>query len=210
MPDDDERSGRETAKLKFAFDERYYARYYQNARSRVNEPAELTQLARFIGHYLKYLNQPVRSILDLGCGLGQLREPLLSEFPSASYLGVELSEYACARYGFEPGSAVDFRAKGGKRFDLVVCKGVLQYLDAREAARALDNLGQLCRGCLYLEALTREDWDQAVDQQRTDGGVYLRPVSFYRRRLRAQFKAAGGGIFVHESSPAVLYALEAL
>jgi len=207
----DERSGREApAKLEFAFDERYYARYYRNAGTRVSEPVELMQLARFIGHYLNYLNQPVRSILDLGCGLGHLREPLLSQFTSASYLGVELSEYACERYGFQQGSAVDFRAKGGKRFDLVVCKGVLQYLNARDAARALDNLGQLCRGCLYLEALTREDWEQAVDQKRTDGGVYLRPASFYRRRLRSQFKAAGGGIFVHACSPAVLYALEAL
>ena len=95
-----------------------------------------------------------------------------------------------------------------RRFDLVVCKGVLQYLTRDEAERALDNLGELCRGCLYLEALTTEDWTNACDKRRTDGEVYLRPVRFYRSRLRRSFRGVGAGVFVHERSPAVLYALE--
>jgi O-methyltransferase involved in polyketide biosynthesis len=93
---------------------------------------------------------------------------------------------------------------------LVICKGVLQYLDRAEAERALANLAELCRGCLYLEALTREDWNDACDRERTDGEVYLRPASFYRTHLRKQFRSAGAGVFVHERSPAVLYALETL
>ena len=192
----------------FSFDASYYARYYRDARTRVTEPADTRQLASFVASYLKYLGQPVANILDLGCGLGQLRKPLLQHFPGARYVGVEKSDYVCARHGFQRGSVVDFRARG--RFDLVICKGVLQYLDAREAALALENLARLCRGCLYLEALTREDWQQAADRQRTDGAVYLRAASFYRRRLRPHFTPAGGGIFVHERSAAVLYALETL
>jgi SAM-dependent methyltransferase len=195
-------------KRQFRFDARYYARYYRSADTRVIEGAETRRLARFLGSYLKHIGQPVRNVLDLGCGLGQLQKPLRTQFPEASYLGVERSDYLCERYGFRPGSAVDFKARG--RFDLIICKGVLQYLTAAEAESALENLAQLCRGCLYLEALTREDWDVACDQQRTDGAVYLRPASFYRRRLRTAFTGAGGGIFIHERSPAVLYALEAL
>jgi SAM-dependent methyltransferase len=174
----------------------------------VSDRAETTRLSRFISGYLNYLDQPVRNIIDLGCGLGQLREPLRRVFPNASYLGVELSDYACERYGLTKGSVVDFKHRS--RFDLVVCRGVLQYLTPREAERALQNLAQLCRGCLYLEALTREDWDDNADQQRTDGAVYLRPARYYRKRLSEQFEAAGGGIFVHQRSPAVLYALETL
>jgi len=195
-------------KLAFSFDEAYYARYYRDARTRVSERDDTERLARFIGHYLKYLGQPVHNILDLGCGLGQLRKPLLAQFPGARYIGVEQSAYACRLHGFRRGSVVDFKARG--RYDLVICKGVLQYLPAREAALALENLARLCRGCLYLEALTREDWRQSADQARTDGSVYLRPASFYRRRLRDHWQPAGGGIFVHERSSAVLYALETL
>ena len=195
-------------KRSFQFDERYYTRYYRDARTRVTEQSDSDQLAGFIASYLGYLGQPVRNILDLGCGLGVLQKPLLRRFPGARYVGVEQSRYACDEYGFTQGSVVDFRTRG--RFDLVLCKGVLQYLDAREADRALANLAELCRGCLYLEALTREDWLEAADKKRTDGNVYLRPVSFYKKRLRGPFQAAGGGIFVHERSPAVLYALETL
>ncbi|HEY2733661.1 MAG TPA: class I SAM-dependent methyltransferase, partial [Polyangiales bacterium] len=139
---------------------------------------------------------------------GPLKKPLREEFPNATYLGVERSAYACERYGFRRGSVVDFKSR--HRFDLVICKGVLQYLTAPECEAALDNLGMLCRGALYIEALTREDWTDACDQRRTDGAVYLRPASFYRRRLRTSFRGCGGGIFIHERSGAVLYALEAL
>jgi SAM-dependent methyltransferase len=199
-------------KLAFAFDESYYARYYRNARTRVTDASDARRVATFLAGYMKFLDQPVRNIVDLGCGLGQLRKPLLSRFSGASYLGVERSTYACEQHGFALGSVVDYKPKGrgDQRFDLVICKGVLQYLDAREAALALANLGRLCRGCLYLEALTQEDWISAADQKLTDGAVYMRPARFYRQHLRAQFKAAGGGIFVHERSPAVLYALETL
>lgn len=195
-------------KRTFRFDKRYYARYYENNRTRVSDRAQAERLARFLAGYLGYLEQPVRNIVDVGCGLGQLRVPLTRVFRGASYLGVELSEYACERYGFTRGSVVDFKHKS--RFDLVVCRGVLQYLDTREAERAIENLARLCRGCLYLEALTREDWADNADRTVTDGEVYLRPARFYRKRLADRFQPAGGGIFVHERSPAVLYALETL
>jgi SAM-dependent methyltransferase len=193
-------------KRAFSFDQAYYERYYENPKTRVASAADSHKLARLLSSYLGYLQQPVRNVLDLGAGLGQMRPALEAEFPGATYLGVERSEYACAQYGLRKGSVVDFKSKG--RFDLVICKGVLQYLNRAEAEQAIENLSALCRGCLYLEALTKEDWQDAADQSVTDGDVYLRPVSFYRKRLRQHFTNAGAGVFVHEDSPAVLYALE--
>ena len=190
----------------FSFDRAYYNRFYEDPKTRVASDADAARLAHLLGAYLGYLQQPVRNVLDLGAGLGQMRAPLRREFPDASYLGVERSQYACERYDLQPGSVVDFKARG--RFDLVICKGVLQYLDRGEAERAIENMAALCRGCLYLEALTREDWEDACDRNRTDGKVYLRPASFYKKRLRKHWKSAGAGVFVHERSPVVLYSLE--
>jgi SAM-dependent methyltransferase len=195
-------------KRAFNFDKAYYARYYENPRTRVASDDDSRRLARLLAAYLGYLQQPVRNVLDLGAGLGQMRPALRAEFPNATYVGVERSEYACERYDLRQGSVVDFKARG--RFDLVICKGVLQYLNRDEAERALENLSALCRGCLYLEALTREDWDDAADRRVTDGEVYLRPARFYKSRLSRTFRSAGAGVFVHQRSPAVLYSLESV
>jgi chemotaxis methyl-accepting protein methylase len=129
-------------------------------------------------------------------------------YPSASYTGIEVSEYLCRELGWTQASIATYRPRG--RFDLVICQGVLQYLDDAEARAALDNLGRICRGALYLEALTAEDWRDNCDRSATDGRVHLRSASFYRRHLRGAFRNCGGGLFLHRDSGAVLYALEGL
>lgn len=193
-------------KRKFTFDADYYARYYEDPKTRVGSRKDAAALGQLLSSYLGYLGQPVATVLDLGCGVGHLRGVTARAFPGSRYTGVEQSDYLCERHGWERGSVVDWKSR--RRYDLVICRGVLQYLSRREAEAAIENLARLCRGCLYLEALTREDWDHACDKRRTDGAVYLRPASFYRRRLGRHFTSAGAGVFVHERSPAVLYALE--
>ncbi len=195
-------------KHSFAFDARYYRRYYENPSTRVESAEDAARLGHFVAAYMRYLGQPVREVLDLGCGLGHLRKVFAREFPAVSYTGVEHSAYLCERYGWQQGSAASWKSR--KRYDLVICKGVLQYLDRPSAQAALENLAKLCRGALYLEALTREDWEEACDQRRTDGQVYLRPASFYKKRLSPAFSSCGGGLFLHERSQAVRYALETL
>jgi SAM-dependent methyltransferase len=156
--------------------------------------------------YVDYLGLPVRHVLDAGCGLGRWRGVIAEHHPSARYTGIEVSEYLCAELGWTRASIAEYRPRA--RYDLVICQGVLQYLDDREADAALDNLAQLCRGVLYLEALTAEDWRDACDQRATDGAVHRRPAAFYRERLAKRFVALGGGLFVHEDAGIVLYALE--
>lgn len=191
------------------FDRAYYARFYENPRTRVSDARQIERLAGFVSAYVGYLGLRVQRILDLGCGLGLWQAPLARAFPKARYVGVEYSTYLCERLGWTHGSAVDFRAT--KPFDLVVCQGVLPYLSAADAKRALANLATLCRGALYLEAVTREDGSEGVlDTTRTDAGMQLRPRSFYQRGLAAHFVPVGGGVFVARSAGVPLYALERL
>jgi SAM-dependent methyltransferase len=189
------------------FDKRYYDRYYRNRRTRVGSARETAVLGRFVCAYLAHLGQPVRRVLDAGCGLGHWRNVIADCHPRASYTGIEVSEYLCRELGWTRASIADYRPRG--RFDLVVCQGVLQYLDDRAAAAAITNLGRLCRGALYIEVLTAEDWRDNCDRRATDGKVHLRPARWYRRRLERDFRVCGGGVFLHRDSGAVLYALEA-
>ena len=188
------------------FDAAYYARYYGEKATRVSGLPETRKLARFVAGYLDYLEVPVRRVLDAGCGLGRWKLALAEHYPRARYTGLEWSEHLCARFGWQQGSIADFRGRG--RYDLVVCQGVLQYLDDAQAARAIDNLARLCRGVLYLEALTAEDWRDACDQRATDGAVHRRPAAFYKKRLARHFISIGGGLFVPKDSDLVLYTLE--
>lgn len=188
------------------FDAAYYRRFYENPRTRVARPEDTARLARFVVAYLDHLGiRNVRSVLDLGCGLGWWRAALAELLPRARYRGVEASDHLCATLGWEKGSVVDY---AGRPADLVVCQGVLHYLHRSDALSAIETLSRLTRKALYLEVLTKEDWREHVDRKRTDGSMPLRPARFYRKALSMHFVACGGGLFLPRSSPAVLYELE--
>lgn len=189
----------------------YYRRFYGDARTRVSDANAVRTLARFVGAYLGHLDVPVRSILDVGCGVGHWQRAAAELWPRARYHGVEYSAHLCQRFGWTQGSLVDFdprAALGRDEFDLIVCQGVLQYLDDRSAAKALANLGRWCGGALYLEALTQLDWRQNCDRERTDGDVHLRTGGWYRRRLARRFQACGGGVFTSRDAGVTLFELE--
>lgn len=193
---------------RYDFDRAYYQRFYGYPKLRASDRDEVTALGDFVCSYLRYLRQPVRRVLDMGCGFGAWREVVRRHHPKARYTGVEASRFLCERYGWVHGSVVDFRARGA--FDLVICKDVLPYLPGADAAKAIETLARLCRGALYLGALTREDWEQNCDRDHTNPDVFLRTGAWYHRRLRRHFVPAGGGVFVSERSPVVMWELEGL
>ncbi len=189
------------------FDAQYYRRFYLDRETRVAEPEFYDRLAAFMAGYAGLLGLRVRSILDLGCGIGSLRKPLLRRFPRATYLGVETSAYACEKFGWELASIVDYRSDP---VDLVICHDVLQYLPKGDAKSALARFAELTRGALYFSVLTTEDWEENCDQSRTDADVYLRSAQWYRRRLQPFFRNLGGGMYLSRDNETALYALEHL
>jgi 2-polyprenyl-3-methyl-5-hydroxy-6-metoxy-1,4-benzoquinol methylase len=190
-----------------AFDQAYYQRFYFDRRTAVTSRSEMRARARLISGCLGYIGMPVGSILDAGCGVGLLRAPLLQAHKRASYTGLEFSDYLCKRYGWRQGSIDTFRSR--QRFDLVICYDVLQYLSAARAQRAIANLAKLCRGALYFGALTREDWRDNCDQDRTDRIPGLRPGSWYRRELSSSFRPLGCGMWIKRDLPLTLWNLDA-
>ncbi len=193
------------------FDADYYRRFYGDRTTRVSDLAAVRKLAAFVAGYLHYLEVPVRSILDVGCGVGHWQKAAATLWPRARYHGVEYSQHLCERFGWTEASIVDFdpaSTSGQPQFDLIVCRGVLQYLDDRTAGKAMQNLAHWCRGALFLEALTTLDWRQNCDRARTDGNVHLRTGAWYRRRLHQDFLGCGGGVFVSRRTGISLFELE--
>jgi 2-polyprenyl-3-methyl-5-hydroxy-6-metoxy-1,4-benzoquinol methylase len=189
-----------------SFDAKFFRKYYLNKSTRVVTASEMDARAALIAAALRHAGIPVRRILDAGCGVGLLRGPFARLLPRARYTGLEVSDYLCDRYGWTRGSVVDYVAR--KPHDLVVCYDVLQYLDDREAARALSNLARLSCAALYLSALTREDWRDNCDRSRTDRRVHLRSGVWYRRRLRRNFRHLGFGVWLRRDVTAIIWDLE--
>lgn len=192
------------------FDEAYYQRYYFDKKTSVIDPEHAERLGAFVCSYLQYLRVPVKRVLDVGCGIGLWRAAVARHFPDASYHGVEFSDYLCGRFGWERGSVVDYQAHDpAEPFDLVICQGVLPYLSPPDLQRALANLGRLSRGALYLEAVSREDYERdVIDEELTDGRQFRHRVALYRRGLREQMRELGGGLWLSRQAEVPLFALE--
>lgn len=177
----------------------------------VVDPAHVARLAAFVCSYLQYVRVPVRRVLDVGCGIGLWRDAIAQQFPAASYQGVEYSAYLCERYGWARGSVTDWQPVDGQPFDLVICQGVLPYLNPADLKRALANLGSLSRGGLYIEAVAKEDYDRdIIDDTLTDPRLFRHRADVYRRGLKPRFTELGGGVWLSNRCDVPLFALESV
>ncbi len=168
------------------YDRAYFDKWYRDPRHAVVHGGVLArrvQLAVAAAEYL--LERPIGSVLDVGCGEGRWRAPLLRARPRARYVGVDASAYAVARYGRERGLIQARlgelgRLKLGRRFDLVVCSDVLHYVPTDELRRALRGIVRHLEGVAFIEVFTRED-----DTEGDDEAFQPRPAATYARLFRA-------------------------
>lgn len=188
------------------FDERYFNRFYYSRRTRAVAPLEYLARARLLAATAEVHHLKVRRILDLGAGAGYFLRALDAVFPGARTTGVEISDYACSRYGWQQASVTEYRAS--RPYDVVVCHDVIQYLNRADAALAIERLAELCSGLLYFMALTREDWAENCDQSRTDNAVHMRPARWYRNHLAPHFQRLGSGVWVARRAGIPLFALD--
>ena len=166
------------------YDRGYFDRWYRQrgigGKARL---ARKVALAVATAEY--HLERPIRSVLDIGCGEGAWRAPLLKLRPQVRYLGFDSSKYAIARHGrarnLHFARFGDFaQLRPCPPVDLLVCSDVLHYLATRELTRGLPGLADLCAGVAFLETFSRED-----DTEGDEDGFQARPAAFYRRRFQA-------------------------
>ena len=166
------------------YDRAYFDRWYRSGNiGGAQRLARKVALAVATAEY--HLERPVRSVLDIGCGEGAWRAPLLKLRPKLRYIGFDSSAYAIERHGarrnLHLAGFADFQhLRPCPPADLLVCADVLHYLSAREIDRGLPGLAELWGGVAFLECFSREDEAEgdAVDFQ-------ARPAAFYRRRFEA-------------------------
>ena len=188
------------------FDAAYFKRFYESRRSRVYGREQIDHLARGVTGFIQWFGGSIESVLDVGAGTGLWKEWFREHHPAVAYRSLDVSAYACKKYGHERRDISRWKAR--EKFDLVVCQGVVPYLDDEACERAIANMAAMCRGFLYLEAITSRDLREVVDRTRTDVTVHARPATFYRRLLGRHFEALGCGLYHVKGGEMVFYDLE--
>ncbi|MEO8002947.1 MAG: class I SAM-dependent methyltransferase [Arenimonas sp.] len=194
------------------YDKSYFDRWYRNSTHERNSHALLERkvhLAVSLAEY--YLERPIRSVLDVGCGEAVWRSPLLKLRPKLEYRGVDSSEYAVSRFGRSRNIAfASFGQLEQLRFDapvdLLVCSDVIHYVPDTELKRGLKGFSELCGGLAFLELWSMED-DIVGDKV----GFIERPAAWYRKQFaKAGFVPSGSHSYLSASLHAAAASLEVL
>lgn len=140
------------------YDQAYFDKWYRDPRHRVSTAATVARKASLVLATAEYfLGRPVRSVLDVGCGEGQWQPVLKRLRPAASYLGVDASTYAIAKFGRRRhlllGAFADLPDLPlADAYDVIVCSDMLYYVEMPALARGLAVLAERLRGVAFLEA----------------------------------------------------------
>ena len=191
------------------YDEQYFERWYRGRTPAADRAHLRRKVAMAVSVAEYYLERPVRTVLDIGCGEGAWRAPLLKLRPDVSYMGFDSSEYAVARYGRSRN--IHYATFGDFEFlrpcppvDLLICSDVMHYVPTRELRKGVSGLVDLGGGIAFLEAFTRGD---AFDGDRE--GFMKRSAADYVRLLGdAGLKPIGSHLWTRSEAYAQLAGLE--
>ncbi len=193
-----------------SFDARYFDKWYRDPVHKIGTRTDLERLVTFAVAAAEYvLARRVRTVLDIGAGEGRWAPVLHRLRPHATYYGIEPSSYAVSRFGKRRnlfrGGVEDIAALfPDRRFDLVVCCSVLNYLPRVSVEHALPAIARATGGLAYLEIFTSSD-DVRGDLR----GWHAENPAWYRKTLsRAGFTRCGLHCYVPRTDSSELVALE--
>lgn len=192
------------------YDQAYFDKWYRDPEHAVASPAEVRRkVAMAVAMAEYYLGRRIRNVLDIGCGEGHWRAPLVKLRPHVAWRGLDASPYVVARYGrtrnigrarFDDLAHLRFE----QPFDLVICANLLHYLGAAELRRGLSGLDELLRGLAFIEVFTTRDATEGDDEEY----VARTPAWYLRRFQAAGLVAVGSHAYVGSALRDQLLALE--
>ena len=183
------------------YDQQYFDRWYRDPSQRVStlsRTVRKAKLALALAEY--YLERPVRTILDLGCGEGQWQPILKKIQPRIQYTGIDPSLYAIQKFGKKRnliyGKFSDLNQLSlSKSYDLIICSDLLYYIPEPVLKSGLQFLSKRLSGVAFLEAYSSTDALEGDTQ-----GMLTRTAQDYRRIFKqCGFTSCGSHCYVSES-----------
>lgn len=149
-------------------------------------------------------SRDIMSVFEVGCSLGyQLRHMETDLFSSADRLeGIDIDAYAIqsgVKYLKSTGSKVQLmcadmeeldRLLGSEMYDIIVCSGVLMYLNENAAARVVDTMMSHTKIMLAFTGLAHPD----IDNSQLEHSVTRDNDQSFIHNIDSMIKKAGGKI----------------
>lgn len=188
------------------FDAEYYRRFYLDPETSVATQAEVDLRAAAIYYTARSFDIPVRKVIDVGGGIGLFGSSFKRLDRAIHYTLLEPSGDALRIAKEARGADIDLALcesassfeGDGKGYDVVLCAGVVQYLDEGEVEDLFDKLGEMTRYLLFFETFTEEDLRKRRIDKRSDDG-HARAASFYVNALKRRgLVHLGASLFFRE------------
>ena len=180
------------------FDQAYYEKFYTKTTTPVSTPTRVRGIARVVGALARFHELPVRSVLDLGCGLGYWRRAARGMGARLRVLGRrgERVPLPTVRLGARRGRVVRRAGRGARPRRL---RGRAR-VPRRPRVRARDRQHRPApRRMAYIEATTNDDWRKRAVPSLSDRALRPRPADWYKRELGKHFIMVGAGLFVKKA-----------
>ncbi len=168
-----------------------YAEQYQD--KFMDYPAYTKTYARFAS----LLTEQHRTLLDVGCGPGNISRYLLAQHPHLKIHGVDLSprmvELAAKNNPNHSFAVLDTRDIGQleQTFDVIICGFCLPYLEPAEAKTCLETVYRLLNpnGLLYLSTMVGDPARSGYKENASGDGVI---TTYYEAKELLQMLSACG------------------
>ncbi len=149
--------------LKKHYNKKYFDEWYRQPGRRVStRNTAMRKAALVVGVTEYYLQRPVRTILDVGCGEGQWQPILKKMRPKIQYTGMDSSTYAVAHFGKKRNLVLgEFNHPPpcvlSGSYDMIICSDILYYLPDLVLEEGLKVLIPRLDGIAFLEAYASDE-----------------------------------------------------
>ncbi len=174
-----------------------YSNIYGGLRGEDRFFADIPYYCDYLYTFAKLLEFPTSSMLDVGCGHGAYEQYISSRWgdEAPEYLGIDLDRDlidSIVGGPFKCSSLMGFKSR--KKYDIVLCHSVLQYVeDLDGAVRKLRSLVRKTGFVSVFQTMSREDY-QRYQEKWDDPYAIKRTKKTYKRAFLKEFDIVGYGV----------------
>jgi trans-aconitate methyltransferase len=180
-----------------SFSEDYWKKNYSEPES-MDGIVNAKEHANYISSLFRLHEVQIKSMIDLGFGLGHLMREFSQKLNVQKVVGIEPSEFAFNKVKKKAfiekksikiyqDDIINWLEKDSRKYDLGICNSVLQYISDEEIPLVLQKLSEKVRYIYFTVPTDKELNLQEKEHSFIDEYALKRSVEFYRTQIQPHF-----------------------